>query len=228
MKVRNHTILAKESERYTMKKYYAVKKGRKTGVFYTWDECRAEVTGYPGAVYKSFPSFDEALAFVRGAGTPASANPAGNGNGKAAVQANHEEHIPYAYVDGSFNASTGVYGYGVILVTDTKRYEFSGSGSDGEMASMRNVAGEIEGAMRAVKEAEELGLKSLAIYYDYMGIECWANGSWKTNKEGTRNYRQYMQAQQERIQIRFHKVAAHTGVELNEAVDQLAKKAAGI
>ena len=28
------------------KKYYAVKKGRKTGVFETWDECKQSVSGY--------------------------------------------------------------------------------------------------------------------------------------------------------------------------------------
>ena len=35
-------------------KYYAVKKGRKTGIFTTWDDCKAQVNGYKGAVYKSF------------------------------------------------------------------------------------------------------------------------------------------------------------------------------
>ena len=32
-------------------KYYAVKKGLKTGIFRTWDECKASVNGYSGAVY---------------------------------------------------------------------------------------------------------------------------------------------------------------------------------
>ena len=28
------------------KKYYAVRAGRKTGIFETWDECRAQTTGF--------------------------------------------------------------------------------------------------------------------------------------------------------------------------------------
>lgn len=202
-----------------MKKYYAVKQGRRCGVFHSWDECKKQVTGFPGAVFKSFQSYDEALTFTKGE--------------QGSVQAgglpeSDQADLPYAYVDGSFNAASGVYGYGVILVTEEGSFEFLGSGSDQEMVSMRNVAGEIEGSMRAVMEAVRLGFKKLTIYYDYMGIECWANGTWKTNKEGTKKYQEYMQLQRKQIQLRFCKVAAHTGVELNEAVDQLAKKAAGI
>jgi ribonuclease HI len=35
-------------------KYYVVWKGRKTGIFNTWQECSAQVTGFNGAEYKSF------------------------------------------------------------------------------------------------------------------------------------------------------------------------------
>jgi ribonuclease HI len=41
-------------------KVYAIKKGIKTGIFNTWDECQKLVTGYKGAVYKSFTSLEEA------------------------------------------------------------------------------------------------------------------------------------------------------------------------
>ena len=56
----------------------------------------------------------------------------------------------------------------------------------------------------------------------------WANGQWKTNKEGTRAYRAVIAAIRPRIEIRFHYVAAHTGVRFNELVDQLAKASVGI
>lgn len=41
-------------------KYYVVWKGRKTGVFSTWDEASAQVMGFTGAEYKSFESLEEA------------------------------------------------------------------------------------------------------------------------------------------------------------------------
>jgi ribonuclease HI len=37
-------------------KFYVVWKGRKTGIFSTWQEASAQVTGYTGAEYKSFES----------------------------------------------------------------------------------------------------------------------------------------------------------------------------
>ena len=43
------------------KKYYAVKQGRETGIYTSWDACKAQVQGYSGAVYKSFMTLEEAL-----------------------------------------------------------------------------------------------------------------------------------------------------------------------
>ena len=42
------------------KKYYTVWKGHKTGVFETWDDCKAQIEGVKGAQYKSFSTFEEA------------------------------------------------------------------------------------------------------------------------------------------------------------------------
>ena len=36
------------------KKYYAVRKGLNPGIYNTWDECRKNVIGFSGAIYKSF------------------------------------------------------------------------------------------------------------------------------------------------------------------------------
>lgn len=46
------------------KKVYAVKRGKVTGVFKTWEECRNSVEGYPKAEYKSFSSMEEAQAYL--------------------------------------------------------------------------------------------------------------------------------------------------------------------
>jgi ribonuclease HI len=47
------------------KKYYVVWKGASTGVFHSWAECKALVTGFPGARYKAFPTLREAEAAFR-------------------------------------------------------------------------------------------------------------------------------------------------------------------
>lgn len=44
--------------------------------------------------------------------------------------------------------------------------------------AIRNVAGEMHGAMYAVQWAFENGYSSVVIHYDYEGIEKWATGVW--------------------------------------------------
>ena len=41
-------------------KFYVVWKGNKEGIYTTWDECKQQVLGVPGAKYKSFSSLEEA------------------------------------------------------------------------------------------------------------------------------------------------------------------------
>ncbi|NRA93911.1 MAG: viroplasmin family protein [Psychroserpens sp.] len=42
------------------KKYYTVWKGHNTGVFESWDDCKAQIKDFKGAQYKSFSTFDAA------------------------------------------------------------------------------------------------------------------------------------------------------------------------
>jgi len=48
------------------KRYYAVRIGRKPGVFPTWDEARRSIDGFPGAVYRRFGCPQQARAYVEG------------------------------------------------------------------------------------------------------------------------------------------------------------------
>lgn len=52
------------------KKYYVVWKGRDTGVFYSWDECKAQVDKYQGALYKSYENEDEAFEALKKGASP--------------------------------------------------------------------------------------------------------------------------------------------------------------
>lgn len=199
-------------------KYYAVRVGKKTGIFTTWSETEPLVKGYLGTKYKSFATKQEAEQYLRGDSATATA-----------PLSRIEPEGDYAFVDGSFNKDTGTYGYGGFLSVNGTKYSIHGSGSDAEMASMRNVAGEIEGALTAAKKAYEMGVTSLTILYDYVGIEEWVTGGWKCNKTGTAAYRDKMREMISKgMMISFVKVAAHTGVPGNEYADALAKYAVGL
>lgn len=201
------------------KKLYAVKKGKKTGIFQTWDACKASVDGYPGAEYKSFLSREEAEAYLTGAD-----NPLWN-TGAESVTENDENQI-VAYVDGSFSKELGRYAFGCVLIKpDGDIVRESGNGDNPESLELRNVTGEMLGAMYAVKWSEVNGYSAVKICYDYMGIEMWATGGWKANKSLTQKYAAFMRDSGSRIRITFQKIAAHTGDKYNEEADRLAKAA---
>ena len=47
-----------------MSSHYAVAKGKKVGIFPTWNECQEHTKGFKGAIYKKFSSQTEAEQFI--------------------------------------------------------------------------------------------------------------------------------------------------------------------
>lgn len=213
------------------KKYYAVAKGKTPGIYFKWEDCKKQVEHFPGAMYKGFSTMAEAEEFVKTAEDLL--------RGKELLQdakaAKAVEDQPVstdmhliAYVDGSYDHSQLRYAYGCVLVLPDEVVTLNGSGAEEDYVTMRNVAGEILGSEQAVLWALEHEYQAITIYYDYEGIEKWANGIWKANKPGTQRYKAFIAAKRKEITISFHKVTAHTGVKYNELADRLAKEALGI
>lgn len=222
------------------KKYYAVKAGRVPGIYGTWDECKKNVDGFSGAIYKSFPTLEEAQLFI--GSRPAELEidndlmPEASGEQESLADTDdlagflekRRRSEAIAYVDGSYNVSTREYAYGMLLFCNGQIVEAAESFRNPLMASMRNVAGEIEGSKHAMQYCLEHGIKSVDIYYDYAGIEMWALGLWKANKDGTIAYKEYYESVCDRLEVHFYKVKGHSGDMGNERADELAKSALGI
>ena len=200
------------------KKYYAVKKGRKVGIFTTWDECKKQVDGFSGAIYKSFTDYDTAVQYVQG----------GQGTeGQKCKQTKEfeKECDAYAYIDGSYDNCKKVYGSAVLLFVKGKKISHKFAGNQPELIKLRNVAGEIEAAKYVMQYAYDQGIKQIKIYYDYAGIEMWAKKDWKANLDYTKEYASFYENIAEHVEVIFSKVKAHTGNQYNEEADLLAKSA---
>lgn len=101
----------------------------------------------------------------------------------------------------------------------------SGNGESLASLAIRNVAGEMLGAMFAVKWAIVNGYSEVEIRYDYEGIEKWVEGQWKAKNELAVKYAKAMNEWKESIQIFFSKVVAHSNNKYNDMADELAKAA---
>lgn len=211
------------------KKFYAVRKGRKTGIFTSWADCKAQIDGFPSAEYKGFVTREEAEAFLNIIADKVTKAPAGNTNEdniEDLVRSNPDTAI--AYVDGSFSQASGEYSCGAVLFYHGKAYKFSRKFNDPEMAEMRNVAGEIMGSVSVIQYCMNNSIKKLIIYHDYEGVAKWALGLWKANKRCTQDYASFCRSAAAQVDISFRKVKGHSGDKYNDMADKLAKEALGI
>lgn len=187
------------------KKYYAVKNGRNIGIYDSWEECKKQVNGFKGAKYKSFSTLKEAKGYI--------------------YDLDIGEGLGYqAYVDGSYDDATKRYSGGAVIINNgvivskiSKAYD------DNEEKKLRNVAGEIAGAMLAIDYAIKNEITELVIFHDYAGIGKWACDEWKANLPLTRMYKEYVRKARNSLKIEFVKVKGHSGNKYNEIADKLAK-----
>lgn len=204
-----------------IKKYYGVKVGRVKGVYQTWAECQKQVIKYPGALFKSFPTEAEAREYVSGVSPCVT-----NGSNQASEELSNKpagKHYDI-YVDGSYDNNKKQYSWGFAAYNGSQViYTASGVGKNANAVAIRNVAGELEATVEAVKWAETQDVDTITIHHDYIGISEWATGKWKTNNAITQEYANFIKSYLRWVM--FNKVAGHTGIEGNELADKLAGEA---
>jgi len=196
-------------------KYYAIKKGKETGIFnLAWGDILPLVQGVSGAVYKGFPKKEEAENWF---------NETDNNTKK--IEA--DENTLIAYVDGSSSMQKEHYGCGVVLIfPDEKTEEIYYSGKQDGAKEMKNVAGELSSAMTAMKEARVRGFSNLILCHDYEGIAKYCTKEWKARKEMTQRYVEWYEINiKPYVTVEFKKVKGHSGDVFNDLADSLAKKA---
>ena len=201
-------------------KFYAVRKGRQPGIYTTWPACEEQIKGFPGAVYKAFPTKAQALAFVGDclSGSPglppAGTLPATDGihiwvDGSCLPHGNGHLHFGWAYV---------------ILDGERELHRASGHDVPAEARRHRNVAGEIQAVLQALEWCRAQGIATATISFDYQGLASWVEGTWKTRTPFTRAYAERVRALG--MTLTWQKVLAHSGNPYNDLVDRLAGEAA--
>lgn len=85
--------------------YYAVAKGKNTGVYNDWSSCKENVSNYSGARYKKFNSQQEAQAFVQSKGSYQSLSDFGGNSGSYSSYGHSSSQ-------GSGSSSKGVHARG--------------------------------------------------------------------------------------------------------------------
>ena len=123
---------------------------------------------------------------------------------------------PKAYIDGSFDSKTNAYSFGGVLIIDGKEYPYKKKFEPDEYSSLRNVAGEIQGAGFIIAYAVKKGIKELHIFYDYLGIEKWFTHEWKANSKIAVDYQILADRVKDKIKVHFHKVKSHTNNHYND------------
>ncbi|MFI3325825.1 MAG: ribonuclease H family protein [Clostridia bacterium] len=193
------------------KKIYCVKNGRKTGKFYTWEQCKAQVDGFTGAIYKSFTDENDADNYL-----------------DYKEQEHTSDDVAIAYVDGSFKESSAEFSCGAVILYGGTEICISKKYNDEKFVSMRNVAGEIMGAVEVLRYCIKNNIQNIDIYHDYEGVAKWPTNQWKANKSGTIAYKKFCDNCRDKISFKFVKVKAHSNNKYNDMADELAKKALGI
>ncbi|MBL4932433.1 viroplasmin family protein [Clostridium paridis] len=205
------------------KKVYAIKEGFdseanikiENKIVNTWAECLKYVKGVKGAKYKSFEDINEAKRFLE--------------EGSKLLKMGVDEYPKdclHIYVDGSYNISTEKYSYGLVAVrNNVVEYIDSASAEDTSKSNIRQIAGELEAAVKGVEYALSKKDKRVVIFHDYEGIAHHATGFWERREESSIKYFNRMnELMKLGIEVIFVKVDSHTGEFFNELADEKCKE----
>ena len=209
------------------KKFYAVKRGRKTGLYTVWAECAAQVKGFQGAVYKGFMTENEARAWLGGADARTE-QPRAAAEMAAPSAPDADSIIP---TDGScLRNPGGAGGWAAVIETAATGAVEEKSGGDPETTNNRMELTAALMALSAVPEGARVALYTDSQYlknaFTKFWLPAWKKRGWKkADGEPVLNQDLWVQldAAFAARQVQFHWVKGHAGNSRNERCDALAR-----
>lgn len=215
----------------SQKKYYAVRKGCRPGIYSTWygpGGAEEQVRGFAGAVYKGFPTLGEAERWLE---SPAAAVNRRRERTQPAVDAAPSPGEIVMYTDGGCVGNPGPGGYGAIILDGETRREIAAGyrlTTNNRMELMACIA-----ALETLRSPAKVVLHSDSRYVVNGIGKGWArkwraNGWMRTKTEAARNCDLWARLLDlcDRHRVRFVWVHGHAGNRENERCDELATGAA--
>jgi len=214
------------------KKFYAIAKGKKPGIYTDWPTAEAQVKGFGGARFKGFPSRAQAEAWLKDPGTPAKKG----SSKKKKVQAYKKPKLSAdcieIYTDGGAIGNPGPGGYGAVIVDNGEKKELHGGYRHTTNNRMELMAC-IKGISALPQTDRPVALFSDSSYVVNGISKGWAKGwrkrGWKKS-DGNPAINPDLWAQllelTENLKISFYWVKGHAGHPLNERCDELAVQSA--
>ena len=225
-------------------KYYAVAKGRKTGIFTTWNETKELVNGYHGAKYKSFKTLKEAQEYINLEITHTNLPEIPNSE---MFQTNLPKipNLYTIYTDGSCINKIGGYGFVIIFPEKEANQDYPMKGKvpydpcTNQIAELYAIYQALLYYISDISDISDISSPRLHIYTDSKySIGClsewygkWIKNNW-TNSKGDpvansdliKSILSLLSNCFKHIDIKFFHVKAHNGDFYNEWADRLANE----
>ena len=217
-----------------MSKYYAVRVGRKPGVYTTWRECASQVNGYAGCIYKSFKTRIEAEKFMKiNMGEPKTVSELKE------LVLSRKSKLLEIFIDGSHIKGSSTMGYGILMRYAGLEYGLSRSPVTPDQLT-ETFGGTFEKVSNPTMEFAALGhaldicnrltieISAIDITYDYIGSMNWLLGTWTCRKPYIKAIYEFalpklVNLESRGIAINWKHVKSHTGHRENDMADMLAK-----
>jgi ribonuclease HI len=214
--------------------YYAVRVGKTTGVFDTWEECKEQVNGFSNAQFKKFKNKEDALNYIK--------------NNDIIYSPQDEsfltDNIVEIYTDGACPNNSKLCsitaGIGVYFPRDTS-LNVSANFSKYYKEPYTNQRAELAAIYVALDISYKNQLKNIIIYTDSNYSKCvvnewmnaWSKNEWKRsngeialNLDIIKNIKElYDKMKEKEFKIEIKYIPGHKGIPGNEKADELARNA---
>jgi ribonuclease HI len=230
------------------KKFYAVLKGHKAGIFSTWAACQASTKGYSGAIFKSFATKEEADIYLGNTSTLSAILPVASSTKSTQISAvtNTPDGLTVVlayrfpvqiYTDGACDPNPGATGSGLVVYEHGKltalKYGYhspNGTNNTAELIALREAIKLAHHYIEKGQPVEILSDSDYSLKAVFIWSEGWKSKNWTKSGNATIQNLElikecYTLSRPLIGKVQITHVRAHLGTQGNELADRLSVQA---